>query len=98
MHPFSFAPGSHNTCTSQISQMSRNFGLALPQYLHEIADAHFLAAQQVQKPQAGAIGERRKQKCQIIGFRRLIHNFIICALTDTSRREYIRFNVYKETP
>jgi hypothetical protein len=47
VHPFPFAASSDDARTSQIGQVPRNLGLALPKDLHEITDAHFLAVHQV---------------------------------------------------
>src|ERR1700691_373918 len=43
VHPLSFSPGRYHACLSQICEMPRDLGLALPHYFNQIADAHFAA-------------------------------------------------------
>lgn len=94
--PLSFASRGNNAGTSQVCQVTRNFGLALPENLDKVANAHLSSIHQVQQPEPGAIRERSEEKSQIVGFRRAIHILMIYALTDMSRGEYIRFNICEE--
>jgi hypothetical protein len=57
MHPLALASRGNNAGTSQIGQVTRNLGLALPENLDKVANAHFSAAHQVQQPESGAIRE-----------------------------------------
>jgi hypothetical protein len=43
VHPLSFSPGRHYACLSQICEVPRDLGLALPQYFNQIANAHLAA-------------------------------------------------------
>jgi len=97
VHPLTLPSRSHDAGPPQIRQMPRNLGLALSEDLDEIADANLPPIHQIEQPQAGAIGEGRKQQRQVIRLGRTNHNFIIYALTDMSSREYIRLSVCKET-
>jgi len=96
VHPLSLAPRGNHTGAPQICQVTRNLGLALPENLDEVANAHFPAIHQVQQPEPGAIGERGKQERQIEGLRGAFHSSMIYALTDVSSESYIRFSVYEE--
>jgi hypothetical protein len=60
VHPFAFASRSYDAHASKVREMPRNLGLALPENLDEVADAHFPSVHEVQKPQTSAIRERRK--------------------------------------
>ena len=86
MNPLSLAPGIDNAGPPQISEMTRDFGLALSEDFNEIADANLPAIHQVQKPQPRAIRERREQEGQIVGFWGTIHAPMIYALTNMSSR------------
>jgi hypothetical protein len=69
----------------------------LPQDFDEITNANLPPIHQVQQPQACPIRKGRKQDGDSVSFLGLIHALIIYALTDMSRKEYICFDVYKET-
>src|SRR5208337_2168149 len=96
VHPFALAARRYHTRPAQICKVSRNLGLALPEDLDEIADAHFPSVHEVQQSQASAIAERRKQHGKVVGFAGRVHATIVYALTNMSNREYIRFSECKE--
>ena len=86
VHPFALAPRRHHARPPQIRKMPGDLRLALSQDLNEVADADLPSVHQVQQPQPGAIGERREKQGKVVYFRGTIHNFIIYALTNMSRR------------
>jgi len=84
MHPFPLPPDVNYTGSTQIRQMPGDFGLRRSEDLDEVADAHFIAAHQVQQAQARPIGERTKQRLHVEGF---LHGFSLS-------RQYIRIDAY----
>src|SRR5579862_7087055 len=97
MHPFALASRRHNSRPSEISKVPRNLGLALSEYLNEVADANLPSVHEVQQPQTGAICQRGEQQSHVVILRRNTHSSIIYALTDMSISKYIRLSVCKET-
>lgn len=85
VHPLSLASRCNDAGTSQICQVTRNLGLALPENLDEVADAHLSAIHEVQQPEPGAVRQRSEQERQIASLGRAFHITIIYALTDMSR-------------
>jgi hypothetical protein len=67
---------------AQVSQMPRDFGLALPKNLDKVADADLAASHQVQQAQAGSVSQGRKKAGQARGFGAASHEFIIYGLTN----------------
>lgn len=66
VHPFPFTPSGNDACTTQISEMPGNLGLALPENLDEVADADLSAIHEVQQPKPGAVRQRSKQQRQVV--------------------------------
>jgi hypothetical protein len=67
VHPLALTSSRDELPTPQISQMTGDCRLWKPKNFDEIADAHFLAAHEVQQPQAGAICEPLKYNFNIAG-------------------------------
>ena len=73
VHPFSIAARGDNASGAKVGEVTGDLRLALPQDLDEVADADLAAIHQVEKPQAGAVGESGKEPGEIEGFRRSVH-------------------------
>ena len=84
MHPFALAPGGHNACLAEVGEVAGDLGLALAQYLNQIADAEFVACHQIEEAQACGVSQRGKQTSQLSGFCGGPHRNIVYALTDMS--------------
>src|SRR5579859_1950654 len=97
MHPFALTARCDDSHAAQIRKMPGNLGLALAEYLDEVADTDFPSIHEVEEPQAGAVGERGKEQGEIVGFRGTLHGPIICALTYMYSNGYIRLHAYEET-
>ena len=57
VHPLSLAASDDDAGATEVGEVPRDLGLALSKDLHEVANAHFLAIHEVQKPETGAVGE-----------------------------------------
>lgn len=82
VHPFAVTPGAHDAGFPHVGEVPRDFGLRLPENLHEITNADFPPVHEVQQTEAGGIGQRRKQDREVEG---LVHKTIICDLTNMFR-------------
>jgi hypothetical protein len=74
-----------------------DFGLALMENLNEVTDADLAAVHKVEEAEAGGVGQRGEQRCESGDGAGTRHPFIIYALTDLSRGEYIRVGVCVKT-
>ncbi len=77
--------------------MPGDLGLALAEDLDEVADAHLPSIHEVQQPQTGAIGERRKEKCEVCVFGERLHDSIIYALTNVNGENIFVLAYIKES-
>jgi hypothetical protein len=57
VHPATLPARSHDACPTQVSQMTRDFWLADPQNVDEIADADLFIGNQVQEAKPSAVGK-----------------------------------------
>jgi len=57
VHPLALAPGIHNAGFAQISQMTRNLGLWALENFHEIANANFIIAHEIQQSKSRLVGQ-----------------------------------------
>lgn len=57
MHPLAFAPGSRDAGPPQVGQMAGDFGLGHPEGLDQKADANFIVAHEVKKPEPRTVGK-----------------------------------------
>lgn len=64
VHPFAFAPGSHNPRGTEVRQVAGNLGLAEAQNRDEIADANFPAGDEVEQAQAGGVRKGAEEKVE----------------------------------
>ena len=97
VHPAPLASRGDNARAAKISQVPRDFWLADFQDLHKIADANFLAGNQVEETQSGAIGQGAKKQIEGEAFFLSGHAHIIYGLTDMFKEaypHYIRMSVY----
>lgn len=60
VHPQAVFPGNHQPGPAQIGEVPGGGGLRNVQDVNEVADAQFAALQQIEDPQPGAVGKRRK--------------------------------------
>ena len=65
VHPLSLAASSHNSGAPQVGQMPRYLGLRLIQNLHEVADADFLIAHEIQEPKPRIVTEGLKEALRV---------------------------------
>lgn len=84
VHPLALAARDHDAGAAQVSEVAGDFGLALPEYLDEIADADFPSLHEVEQPQAGAVGEGGKEQSQVVSHWGASHISMIYGLTDMS--------------
>lgn len=70
VHPPPLTPSGDDARVTKIRQMARDFWLAHPKDLHEVADANFLVGNQVEEAQPGRVGQGAKE--QIEGERLLL--------------------------
>jgi len=61
VNPFVFPPSFHQSRTTQVGEMPRNFWLGNPQDVLELANAMFPLGKQVQQPQSGCVRKRLEQ-------------------------------------
>jgi hypothetical protein len=90
VHPLPFSPRADDTGVTEIGEMTGYLGLALFQYLHEVADADLSAVHQVEQPETRAVGQSGKQAGQVEGGGS-DHLFIIYVLTDMSSQHIFAF-------
>jgi hypothetical protein len=97
VHPPPLTPSGYDARAAEIRQMARDFWLAHPEDLHEVADANFLVGNQVEEAQPRAIGQGAKEKIERERFFNPWHASIIYGLTDICNEAYdkcIRTSVY----
>ena len=82
MHPAPLAPRGDDPRPPEIRQMARNFGLAAPQDLHEVADAYLLIGYEVKEAKPRAIRQNAKEAVDGKRFFLSRHGRIIYGLTD----------------
>jgi len=58
MHPLSISARRYDAGVAQIREMPRNFWLAHPENLNEIANTNLPIRDQVQQPQSGFVSQR----------------------------------------
>ena len=61
MHPLALAPSIYYSGTAKVSEVPRYLRLPLLQYLYEVADTDLTPIHEIQKSQAGRVGERSEQ-------------------------------------
>lgn len=66
MDPLAVAPGRDDSRPSKVRQMARNLRLALAERLDEKADADFVVADYVQKPQSRSVAKRLKEAFDVL--------------------------------
>ena len=64
VHPPSLSPRGDDARPAKVGQVARDFRLAGPQDLHEIADANFLVGDEVEQAKPRAIGQRAKERVE----------------------------------
>ena len=62
MHPARLAPGRRDARPPEVGEMARNLRLADPGDLHEITDADFPVANEIEQAEPGGIGESAEEK------------------------------------
>ena len=68
VHPASLTPRRYDSRAAQISQMPRNFWLADPQDLDEIANANFPVSGQIKQAETSGIGQGAEEQVEREGF------------------------------
>lgn len=84
MHPSPLAPRCHESGAAKVGQVARDFRLAHAQDTDEITNADFLAGDQVEQAESGAIGQSAEEEVGRKRFRFGGHGAIIYGLTDMS--------------
>ena len=82
MHPLALAARGDDACVAQVSEVARDFRLALVENLDKITDADLAADHQVQQAQSGGVGQRREEAGQADRWGAAAHEFIIYVLTN----------------
>jgi hypothetical protein len=95
VHPHAIAPNGDQPRAAQVREMPRHRRLRQPEAVMEMADAHFVAAQQRQNPQARLVRQRLEHRFELIDRRptpdrRLLHTF---ALPYITWHPYIRIRI-----
>ena len=57
VYPLPFPPGSHDSSTAQVGKVAGDLWLRLVEDFDKIANANFLIAHKIQKPEAGIVTE-----------------------------------------
>ncbi len=88
MNPEAVLPRLNQSCTSKVSQMPRNLRLWATDDRHEVADARFATAKQVQDSQARSVRERPAHNVNTIGCRQGHIRLSVCTGTQMSNVAY----------
>jgi len=88
VHPASLAAHANDARAAEIGEVTRDFRLAEPENLDEIADANFSVRDEVEETKPRGIGQGAKEKVEREGFFLAGHEVIIYGLTDMSNAAY----------
>jgi hypothetical protein len=60
MHPFALSASRDHTRTAQVGEVPRNFRLTQAKNLHQVADTHLAAGNQIEQTQPRSVGKGRE--------------------------------------